>query len=76
MVVQVVRRDQCIELTPLNSWLHCWIGFMVIRHYEMMLGKEMTDLYYEYLDNEDSPDKLRIQVQQPKHWRGPVKNLL
>lgn len=46
---------------------------MVIRHYEMMLGKEMTDLYYEYLDNEDSPDKLRIQVQQPKHSRGPVK---
>lgn len=41
-----------------------------------MLGKEMTDLYYEYLDNEDSPDKLRIQVQQPKHSRGPVKNLL
>lgn len=49
---------------------------MVIRHYEMMLGKEMTDLYYEYLDNEDSPDKLRIQVQQPKHSIGPVKNLL
>lgn len=49
---------------------------MVIRHYEMMLGKEMTDLYYEYLDNDDSPDKLRIQVQQPKHSRWPVKYLM
>lgn len=76
MVVQEVRSDQCIKLTPLNSPLHCLIGFMVIRHYEMMLGKEMTDLYYEYLDNDDSPDKLRIQVQQPKHSRGPVKYLM
>lgn len=46
---------------------------MVIRHYEMMLGKEMTDLYYEYLDNEDSPDKLRIQVQQPKPREDQLK---
>lgn len=33
---------------------------MVIRYYEMMLGKEMIDLYYEYLDNEDFFDKFRI----------------
>lgn len=33
---------------------------MVIRYYEMMLGKEMIDLYNEYLDNEDFFDKFRI----------------
>lgn len=58
-----LERDQCIELILFNFWFYCWIGFMVIRYYEMMLGKEMIDLYYEYLDNEDFFDKFRIQVQ-------------
>lgn len=53
----VNHEDEIVKEKALSG-----LGFMVIRHYEMMLGKEMTDLYYEYLDNEDSPDKLRIQV--------------
>ncbi|XP_061192495.1 nipped-B-like protein isoform X1 [Saccostrea echinata] len=40
----------------------CGLGYMVIRHYDLMLGKEMRDLYYEYLDDSTAPDKLRIQV--------------
>lgn len=40
----------------------CSVGFMAIRHYDLMLGKDMRDLYYEYLGDEDSSDRLRIQV--------------
>ncbi|XP_056020035.1 nipped-B-like protein isoform X3 [Ostrea edulis] len=40
----------------------CGLGFMAIRHYDLMLGKDMRDLYYEYLGDEDSSDRLRIQV--------------
>ncbi|XP_078316661.1 nipped-B-like protein isoform X3 [Crassostrea virginica] len=53
----VNHEDEIVKEKALSG-----LGFMVIRHYDIMLGREMRDLYYEYLDNEGSPDKLRIQV--------------
>lgn len=37
-------------------------GFLAVRHYDYMLGKELKELYYNFLTNQDIPVSLKCQV--------------
>ncbi|KAJ8305636.1 hypothetical protein KUTeg_016181 [Tegillarca granosa] len=38
------------------------LGFLAVRHYDYMLGKELKELYYNFLTNQDVPVSLKCQV--------------
>ena len=36
---------------------------MVVRHYELMLGRVIKTMYYQYLTDEDTHINIRLRVQ-------------
>jgi cohesin loading factor subunit SCC2 len=52
----MVHKFHCFDV------LYVFAGFVVTRHYEMMLGIDLRDLYHNFLTNTTAPVEMRCQV--------------
>ena len=43
-------------------YMYIYVGFLCIRHFEVMLGKDVRDLYHDLLMTKNSAVRMKCQV--------------